>query len=979
MRKTPNRKAPNRKVSNRKIAGRKPVYELMRGVKGFTAANFLATQNPGGEAGVSTGFGILVLARLEALGSTNRSLFHRTNATTQGYIAVVSNANQLISYLGNGSGLTNASVASCPALVASDVGRAFVFGAFYRNDNTVRQLFNRDERGAAGFAGSYQAFSGPMLVGDDISSFPAGTGLTIFGVVAFQGLPTSLQLTAYVDATRQLRDLPDTIAGATMTHHWSVRRELLKSVDQAAAVNLVDNVTGAGADLMTRNGTALQNVTVSEEIDGRKSYGAYGFLLQHYIGTAMPGGISGAASGFHVCWYGIMWAAPGVTMLVGREPNTSTSGWRLVTLGNLTFSAVNGSGSVVNSAQRAWVTADIGIPIVIHGVHTGTAVQLYFNGVQVGADVAITGFTAYSHGTFVGIRPATATTFDIPSSLSECFGVEGGNYPLTAAEVAIHAAKVLASGRIQSISGKSEHLWDFTQDIAPTELLPSTIQDRIGTDHMTVTTIRTVTSGSKQGVTGFSDLTYYQSALNAGIAGQAAGFWVAVYMIVTSQAVANTTRDLAGRRVGSGTSGWSLNTYTTNATVSFFCANGVGSGVTSPAYTITAGDVSGAVALLVVGVHDGSNLRLYVKGAEVGSGTAITGFTTSIVTNMGLGNNNSAFNGGMPFGEPPDGVVILGFAGGHAVPTLGEITTMDTDSASANDIVAIPGKTDHLWSLKQDIVDAGGVLPIRSLDRIGTDHLQLIGSGLQVSPRTERVWSYETSPILYGATSFSNTNYYSVAGGFGGTDKGFWVCWVGSITSQSVSSATRILLAKRNGTTHGWELRTTGTNSLLSVSMGSATNSATTGTSSVATTEVGKIFVIIVTYDSSGRIRWYLRRVENGTGTNLTGNFAADSSIMTMGKRSDGSAADGVACFGFSCGDGTATLPEVQALHDSIMAKERITGIPGKTSMLVDVTLDTIANGGALPTILTDRVGSQHMSMNGTVTLASQYARPWVW
>lgn len=936
--------------------------------------NYYTTPNPGGEAGSSGGFGVAVLYRMAALplGGVNRPLVDRS-----------SGASGWLMYFGSGP-LTFAACNSVPAFISTpsrtylstDVGKIHLaVGLHSGAGGFVRLYSDRRENGSGTAISGYTAASAPMLLGrsGQFSSF--GNTQETLAALAFQGTPSLAQLQALYDTVRTTGEFPDSFTGATVTHRWSVKDELRTQAQVPAT--LTDKITGAAADLMTKQGSPTV-VRIDPSIDGRRSFGVYGFSISSYLATANPGGIAGVSTGFWFCWYGVVYTT-GISCIVARGNNTGTAGWQLDILGSsaLTLSVANGSGSGVNAPTKTLVASDLGIPCVIHGVHDGSSVRLYFNGVEVGSGTAITGYTALAAAMTVGVRGVP----DVPS-VTTAFGVVGGHAVATAADVLAHAQSILATGRIQPIQGKTDHLWDVTRDTDASSdqtLVPAQILDRVGTDHLTAITIRNVTSGSKQGVTGFSDLTYFQSALNAGIAGQAAGFWVAVYIIVTSQAVASTSRDLAGRRVGSGVSGWSINTATTNATVTFGCANGAGSFLTSPAYTITAGDVSGAVALLVVGVHDGSNLRLYVKGAQVGSGTAITGFTTSTVPNMGLGNGNAAFPSGLSFGEPPDGVIVLGLAGGNGVPSAGEIATMDTACASANDIVAIPGKTDHLYSLKQDIAAAGGSLPIKSADRVGTDDLFLIGSGLVTAPRTERVWSYDSVPLMYGASAFTTLNYFSVSGGFGGTDKGFWVCWVGIITSQAVSSTTRTLLAKRGGTTPGWEIRTTGTNSLLSVVMGSSSSSATTGTSSIAAAEVGKLFVIIATYDTTGRVRWYLRRVENGSGTNLTGNYVAAAADMTMGKRSDGQAADGVTCLGFSCGDCTVSLPEAQALHDAIMAKERIQGIPGKTSMLVDVSLDVSEAGGVLPTTLRDRVGSQHMSMNGTVALASQYGRSWVW
>jgi hypothetical protein len=222
------------------------------------------------------------------------------------------------------------------------------------------------------------------------------------------------------------------------------------------------------------------------------------------------------------------------------------------------------------------------------------------------------------------------------------------------------------------------------------------------------------------GISGWTAANYYETASPGGIAGVDTGFGVWGLIRVDSQAVASATRRIFNRSSSSAT-GWFVRTGTTNATLVFGAASGAGVGTTAPAYTITAGDVGKVIGF--VGVHDGSNLRLYVNRVEVGSGTAITGYTPqSTATRIG------ARNTGL---EPADNITILGCAGGHGVPSLAEVQALFDLMKSSCDVRSISGKTSSLWSAKRDF--AGTTAPATLDDKSGSEDMSRVGSALTAS------------------------------------------------------------------------------------------------------------------------------------------------------------------------------------------------------------------------------------------------------
>jgi hypothetical protein len=238
--------------------------------------------------------------------------------------------------------------------------------------------------------------------------------------------------------------------------------------------------------------------------------------------------------------------------------------------------------------------------------------------------------------------------------------------------------------------------------------------------------------------------------------------------------------------------------------------------------------------------------------------------------------------------------------------------------------------------------------------------------------------------IFNGCTTWSSANYYQASSGIAlGDPSGFWFAWL-FIPPSSASSTARIFGAAKHAA-GGWDTRTSGAMSLVSWQMFDASGTpaaVTSATSSIATTDQDKLQLYVGVWDGPGlKQRCYWKRAETGSGTARNG-YTASTAPLTIGYDAQNSSTPGdvVRTLGFAYGVGVPVLAEVQALYDAVQTQESMQSIPGKTTILLDLTLDTIANGGAVPSTLTNRSsGGGTYTKNGSPTLTSMYARAWGW
>jgi hypothetical protein len=1155
--------------------------QSLYGLQGTTAFNFMMSADGGGEAGVATGHGFIQLFRLDKLPGVNSELFARDGKAggtpASGWRVFIGSTNQLTGRFYSGAG--GAVAQTGYVFTASDVGKVFVLIGQHAGTQT-RLWCSKSVSADVAITGYTAATTGTAL-GVDSGLQNPNSSATLVSQGNFRGVPLAADITAYFDAARSLGDLPDTIGNGTITHLWSLKRELAGTVinsGQIAPAQLTDQVTRASGDALLRNGMAVQT-----DANSIRAVGPFG--TGSSFQTAVGGGIQGANAGFYATIDYWPVAVPTGTERWAHCTNTGIStGWRF----DASASALNFKlcGGVATSPTYTLTSGDLGkrLRVLLH--KTASVIQLWVNGVQIGADVAAAAYTAnpantiamvfgalsdgsqamnsayfeaFSGGassltgaeiaaqfadmtqpppvvagkttkryiaeldiaagagamptallervsggdsmlrfggpvTVTKIDPTTdgrrtlgaqnlsptnyllaatalrgsatsfwfsfygkadaitttavrrfldntgassgyrlyataagamnvgtlasgtlanaATSYTLtaadlvrplhvvasyaggvlsfwvnrvlissqaatfvagtspmrigaaPDGSVGCeqvgvFGVAGSDSSaLSTAQILAHFDAVAASGRMQSVVGQTEHLYDLTTDVLAggVEAVPATVLDRVGTDNLTRVGIDVRTDANAiRSVGPYGAADGWQTALGGGIQGANAFHVVADVWLIK---VPTANEIIVMATPSSGTTGWFIQVTSAGA---LRIVLGAGTQIASSTYQLTAADLN--KRLRIVANKTTSVVQLFVQGVQAGADVAAATYNVNTNVAMAIGQ----FFGAQNFSS---GYVEL-IEGGSSSLTTPEIAAVNADLTAA--APSVSGKTQKRYVFEQDIAAASGSLTALSVERVsGGDSMARLGAPLTLAQRTERVWSYETAPISSGVNGMSSTAFYSNAGGFTGDSSGWGFLWVGSIDSQGVASATRVLVGKRDATNPGFQLVTLGTNSAFQLTVGSSSGSASTTTAAIASTELGKTFVIGCWYDGS-KARLMVRRLEVGTGASLTGVYAASSAAFVVGKRSDSLPADGITFRGFVGLAGVPALAELQAAHDAILAREEIASVPTRSVALYDVGKDSTI--GAVPAVITDRIGSAPLAQSGAPTQSLNYTR----
>lgn len=941
---------------------------LLYGLRSFSAANYYATQSGGGEAGVSTGFGQCVVWRLDTMPSTaSQALAGRTNNSNAGYsLYLPSNQQSLIGYANNTGGAF--AQTSLDKFVASDVGKLFC--SIEQHEGTALRLYNR--RGlvgtAADAASGFAPHTGPDNIGSLSGSLPA-TSATIIGRITWRGIADLAAIQALSDAVRTTGNVPSAVAGVTVTHRISLPDALAGTTvvsGQTAPATLADTVTLETADAMTRTGSPTV-VTIDTSVDGRKTYGVQGFSIGNMLSTAA--GIRGHASGFWLAAYVQFTSISGNNSIASAI--NATTGWDFVQYGGTLLLGVRVNGGFYNSAQPYTFSAgDIGQPMLVVFVSTGTAFRAYVRGVQAGTDTAHGAMMATTASMLLGTQAA-----QYPATNMTIFGACGGDGVIpTAAEMLQLNADTVATGRIGTIAGKTFKRWDLHQDIdangGPVNGVPAQLLDRSagGTDHLARVGIEVKsTANAIRAVGPYAMGHYWQSAPGAAITGANTGFHVVIDLWFTAVPTAGTVFSYSN-----GSNGYylTINPSGMRFTLPGFVATGY--------FVLTAAHLNKRIR--VVCQKTATHIQMQVNGVAVAD-VAAASYTAPAAT-VPLVVGAYAFNS-----DPLTVGYVELLQGGNAELSSGEVAALFTDLTAAPPITA--SKTLKRWRFEQDIAASGGVLPGFSVERIaGGDNLVRINAPTVAAQRIDRVWNHEVSPILYGAGGLSLADYFESAAGFAGDNAGFWVCALFMITAQgtgNVASAVRTLFARRSsGAGPGWQLQTSGPNGTMAFGCGGTGGSASvaSGNYVFSATDVGKLLLVHGVWDPTAlAARLYCKRVLVGSGTFTNGTYVPEACNTQIGRRPTlGLPADYTTIFGVAAGLGVPTLTEIHAHSDEAMASEELArGIPGKTSLVVNLKADVAANGGAMPAQLLDRAGTAHFTRAGNPSLASQFARTWGW
>jgi hypothetical protein len=959
-----------------------PAGRVTYGARGFSAANYLSTAN--GSAGSGSGLVVGVHVRFESIpGSTNGRIISKGNTFNNGWsVQCVSGALRLNAFGSAGA----ADEKNSPNLTVSstDVGQSYF--ALFQHDGTALRSYRRVETGTGTTITGLAVPSAAMYIGRDNGGATDASAVSVFGIATKNGTLSAAQVTAWFDACEAAGKLV-AFAGAEHLYELSADAtvadrigtdpltrtgtlELAKYVETAppAPLSLADTITAASADALARVGSPTVKV-IDPSVEGRKTYGVAGFSAANYLATLANKGIKGSSTtgGFVASLVRINSVAVSSTGIITERRDASPiRGMILAWSGTPSIDwNVYDTNSAVYTRTYTPVAGDVGQMLLIVGNLTAApgVSQLFVRRTQVGADLAVPSYTVPSSAsrTMIGLRDGGT----LPLTACDWFGTTTGDVGLTLAEITQLFDDVERTGRIQPVPGKSTWTEDPTADIeaagGPSAGVPAVVLDRIGTDHLSRVGVDVqTTANSIRAIGPFSSADAFVSAVGGGIQGSNA---MHVVMDVWITKVPTGNEELINTAGGAAVSGYRITILSTGV---LRCT--ISNVANSTGYTLTGADVG--KRLRVVLNKTTTKLQFWVNGTQMLPEVDAASYTAPSGLPMEIGRLSTGFPALSTYVELVQG-------SSSASLTSGEIAALNADLTAPPPLTA--GKTAKRWRLEQDIAEAGGKLPTLSTERIsGGDSLTRAGAPLQVAQRVERVYSWETSPILTGASAFTSADRYERASGFGGDAASFFWNALLKFDTQTVTSRTRSLLGNYPGSS-GFVLNSLATHSSLQATFTNAALGAVSApTFAIAAADVGKLLSITAGWDAAaGKVRFWVKRAEQGTGITMVG-YTPGAGTLRLGEAVGGGPNDGVTIYGFQYGLGIPSLAEVQANYDATMADEDIVAFPGSRSTALYSLKRSIAeNGGAMPATLIDRIGTAHLTRTGSPALSPQYARAW--
>lgn len=971
-----------------------PGGRKLYGARAFAAASYLSSA-AGGLRGSAAGFIHFFKIRFDTIPSSSGEMIAccTDNGASLGWY--------LINFTTASMRLTmGATSTPTYTVTAADLTRPQVVAVQFTGTH-IRLFVNRVQIGAD-VAATFSAPTGsPFVIGAWKGTSPFTSG-SVFEAMGGDISPTLAQVQKVFDDFDATGTLVPSIAGLQHrynlgdpsgvpaivvdtigTDHLTRTGTLELAVDTASApaapLQLTDTVTRATVDAAIRN--ASPTVRLSDTTaDGRRTLGVQGFSPTNYLQTAQGAGLLGSAAGMWVAWAGQInqFLVSGAVVFAECLNTSPLQGWALnagsSNHANIAFNVVNAAGGVIASSVYNATASDIGVPLLLIGVSTGTALRMYKltkgGGVltQVGPDVPIVGYAApVARRNVVGVRDGTATLANVNGSW---FGLEGGDgFVPTLAELQQLADDWERTGQLVAILNKTTRQWLPTIDISASgvDAVPAIVLDRVGTDHLTRVGIDVRTDANAIRAVGpYGAADSWQTAPGGGIQGVSTGYHVVIDVWLMKVPAAGVAEVIAHCANSGASSGYVVQ-------INNLALRIVAGGVVAGNYNLTSTDLNKRLRIMLR--CTGINIELYVNGTLV----------TSIAQGTFVANTNIPFTLGSFYGAQNFSGYVESVVGGNVNPSGANITTYFADLTVPPPTIA--GVTLKRWILEQDIAGVSGALPVRAVERIsGNDDLMRAGSPLVLAQRMERSWSYETSPILYGATTQSvaaggAANHFAAAvNSLPGDPAAFGVSVLCRVTSQAVGAASRTLFGQRGATNPGWFISSTGLNSTLVFSCGGASASASPSAMTVAAADVGKLLLLTGTWDGTSA-RFYAKRGLVGTLATL-GQLYVPYTIGSprILRREDGAPSDGIEVYGVAYWVGNAALAQVQAQHDAVMAFERIQLPPGLTGTLIDLDADIRANGGVLPATLTDRsTGGVSFARQGVPDLSALCARMWGW
>lgn len=212
-------------------------------IAGIDNDTYMDTANPGGTAGVDTGFyfGLICIPRSAANGN---AWYQRRSGTASGYILRQLAAGTMVFSAASGAGsLVNSSAWT----IAPSIGQVTaVLGMHTGAGNTVRLNVNGTDAGVATAITGYTPFSGALTFG---AQGAASSQYDFVGAVSGPGVPSADDITEWLAACKAQRTCADmpTVPG---DHRWFAGSSLTAPTDTVGSSNLT--LRGSGHTLLAQ-------------------------------------------------------------------------------------------------------------------------------------------------------------------------------------------------------------------------------------------------------------------------------------------------------------------------------------------------------------------------------------------------------------------------------------------------------------------------------------------------------------------------------------------------------------------------------------------------------------------------------------------------------------------------------------------------------------------------------------------------------
>jgi hypothetical protein len=235
-----------------------------------------------------------------------------------------------------------------------------------------------------------------------------------------------------------------------------------------------------------------------------------------------------------------------------------------------------------------------------------------------------------------------------------------------------------------------------------------------------------------------------------------------------------------------------------------------------------------------------------------------------------------------------------------------------------------------------------------------------------------------TSLVLRGVTGHSAGNTLITSGspsGLIGHANGFYVAGLGMVTTQAVSSATR-MLAHNIAAGSGWDVQITGTYGTIVARCFDGATSRNSPSFTFGAGLVNQVFGWCMRVNPSGNgIELWVNRVKVTGATAFTTTATVANGPTGLGcSRTGGNHCDnGFRSFGICGGYFVPTQANIEAWFDACKSGLTLAAMPGGTEVARWPFVSPLANP------VEDVVGSADLVLTGSLTLVELTSPTWAW